>query len=179
MNPPEFFKYLSLISLPLFCLIGLFTLKSIPHFSFSKGTFSESFVQIKTFPYQLLFRFNFLIKAILDLGFTWYIIQTLDLNWNSSIARFLILQNILFATLTYYVEGKHSLLHKTIIYSVGMLWLITQTLLAQFTLNSTFILLTDVSTIVISILAYYTLFSKKTNSIVQLICMLIFFTYGL
>lgn len=177
MNTPEFLKYLSIISLPLFAVIGFWIIKQSPNFSFKKGTFSESITSIEKPSHRLIFQLNFILKAVLDLGFAWYVIQSFGLSGNSSVARFLLIQNILFASLAYYVEGKYAVAHRVIIYTVGVCWLITQALLAQLTNDTNFILFTDISIVTVSLLAYSMLFARKTNSIIQIICMAIFYAW--
>lgn len=121
MNPPEIFKYFSLISMPLFSAIALLLIKNEPDFSFSKHTISKSIYFIKHPIKMLIFRLNFIIKMLLDFGFVWYLILHLKISFGSPLALFLILSAILFGSLAYFIMGKYTIIHKIIIYSYGVI----------------------------------------------------------
>jgi len=173
----EIFKYFSLISLPLFLVIALLLIKKIPDFSFKKHTISKTALFLKIPYHMLIFRVNFILKSILDLGFSWYLIHRLKIAYNSPLFLLLIFCPIIFALLAIYLVGKHTLEHRIIIYGFGVLWSLVQVFLAQMTGNNLFIFLTYFLSLSALIIAFGFLFIKKTNVFVQILCIIIFYVW--
>jgi len=166
----ETFKYFSLISLPLFLIIALFLIKKVPEFSFKKHTISKTALFLNN-PFQLLiFRFNFILKSLLDLGFTWYLIDRFKFKATSPLFWLLIICPVIFSLLACYLVGKHTFAHRIIIDGYGVLWSIVQILLAQITSSSLFIEITYILSVSALIIAFGFLFAKKTNVIIQAVC---------
>jgi len=175
---PEFFKYNSVLSIPLFSIIALSLIRNIPDFSFSKHTVSKSVIFLNNHPTQaLLFRFNFLLKGLLDIGFVLYLIHFFKLSFNSSLAWCLILSACLFGSLAYFTEGDYSTIHRIVAYSSGVLWAISELYLARATGNTFFIQGTNIASVVVIILAFGFMFAKKTNAFVQILCMSIWYIW--
>lgn len=168
---PEIFKYNSLISIPLFSVISLLLISKLPDFSFSKHTVSKSILFIKHPVEELIFRLNFLLKSLLDLGFAFYVINYFKISLNSTMAWSFILSAVFFGILSYFVEGKFAVLHKIIIYSSGVLWGFVQIMLAYHVGDYLFIQLTYFATIIPIALAFAFLFAKKLNVFIQIVCM--------
>lgn len=174
---PEVFKYNTLISIPLFGVIALLLIKRTTEFSFLKSTVSKSILVLRGKTNRIIFRLNFILKALLDFGFIWYLIVKFDIPFNSLLAWFLILSVSLFASLSYFIEGKHSLIHKIVIYSVGIFWALSQIYLSYLIRNVSFIRFSYFASFIPGILAFGFLFTKKTNVIVQAFCVSILYSW--
>lgn len=167
MLVPEFFKYFSLISMPMFTTIALLLIKKIPDFSFKKYTISKTALFLKD-PHQMfIFRLNFVAKALFDLFFIWYLINRFNLTISSPLFWLLISTPFLFSLLAYYIVGKHTVIHKIIVYSYGIIWAVCQVILAQNTGDIFFMKFTNILSFIVLTLAFGFLFIKKTNVIVQ------------
>ncbi len=177
MNIPEIFKYNSLISVPLFSVIAFLLIKKVPNYSFRKYTVSESFNFLHHPIQVIIFRLNFIIKALLDFSFTLYILNNFKIPLKSPITLSLTLSAFLFGTLAYFVEGKYKILHRVIIYTSGLLWGIGHIYLIWLIGNATFGLFTTIMVFVPIILGFSFLFAKKTNVFVQTICITIWYCW--
>ena len=176
MNIPGIFKYFSLISIPLFAFIALLLIKNEPDFSFSKHTISKSAYFLKDPVKMLIFRFNFIIKAVLDLGFVFYLIFNLNISFQSPLTFLLILPVLLFGSLAYFIMGKHTNVHRIIIFCYGILFGLAGIWLAQMTGNANFVVLTTTLVIILNSLTIGLFFAKKINVFIQGLC--IFLLYG-
>ena len=174
---PEIFKYNSLISVPLFSIIAFLLIKKKSNFSFSQHTVSKTIFFLKNRTHRIIFRFNFLLKALLDLGFVWYVIFYFKISYESPVFWSLILSSILFGSLSYFFEGKYPIIHKIIVYSSGVFWAFSQIYLSFLTKDVIFIQLTSIMTAVVMILTFGFMFAKKTNVFVQALCMLILYSW--
>src|SRR3989344_8989876 len=123
---PDFFKFNSLISVPLFAIIYLLLIKKIPELSFHKYTVSKSINFLNNPLQTIIFRLNFIVKALLDFGFALFLIQYFSISFGSLISLTLIFSAILFGSLAYFTEGKYTVIHHLTIYSSGVLWAIGQ-----------------------------------------------------
>ena len=117
MNVPEIFKYNSVISVPLFTIIALLLIKRAPEFSFLKSTVSKSIFHLRGKTYRIIFRLNFILKSLLDFGFALYLMNRFEISPKSFLGFFLILSFIFFGLLAYFIESKHSVIHKILVYS--------------------------------------------------------------
>lgn len=176
MNIPEYFKYFSLISTLLFGIIALSLIKNESSFSLSKHTISKSVYFIKHPTKMLIFRFNFIIKGILDLGFIFYLISHLKISPYSPIATSMVISAVLFGSLSYFVMGKYTYIHRLIIFSYGILMGMAGIWLAQMTASRSFIILTTLIVILSNSLFIGFFLAKKINVFIQAIC--IFLLYG-
>ncbi len=174
---PEFFKYNSVLSIPLFGLIALFLIRRAPNFSFTKHTVSKSVLFLERSTHAVMFRLNFLIKGLLDLGFVLFLIQFFKMSYSSPAAWSLIVSAVLFGSLAYFTEGRHTVMHRIVVYSSGVLWALGQLYVAQLTRNLFFIQFTNVAVVVPIILAFGYMFAKKTNVFVQILCMTIWYIW--
>lgn len=177
MNPPEIFKYNSIISVPLFSIIALLLIKKTQGFSFSKSTVSKSIFLLNQKNHRIIFRLNFFIKALLDFGFALFLMNRLNISLNSILGLSLLLPSLFFGSLAYFIEGKYSVLHKIFTYSSGIFWAVSQLLLSQLTGDSVFILFTNILTFVVIFLTFGSLFTKKTNVIVQAVCIFLLYCW--
>jgi hypothetical protein len=123
MPVPEFFKYGALASLPLFGFVELFLAHRARDFSFSKHTVSQTISLLERRRHRILFRLNFVFKALLDLGFSWYVIERFRISLCSPLAWLLILWECLFALLAWAVhDERHYHLHKRLTFASGLIW---------------------------------------------------------
>jgi hypothetical protein len=173
----EILKYNSVVSIPLFTIIALFLLKKARGFSYSKSTFSKSIIIMKGRAHGILFRLNFILKALLDYGFVFYLIDRLEIPFFSILALSMLLSVTFFGLLFYFTEGRFSFIHHFLVYANGVLWCIAQVFLANLTGNYSFILFTYVLSVVVLSIEFGFLFAKKTNVFVQAICWVLFYIW--
>jgi len=171
MNIPEIFKYNSLLSIPLFSIINLFLIRKAPDFSFHNHTVSKTINFLNRPTQAIIFRFNFILKALLDLGFVLYILNQFRISFGSPIALTLILSAFLFGTLACFVEGKHTTWHQIVVYTSSVLWAIGQICVARLIGNSAFILFTIIFGPFPVIVALGFCSQKKLNVFIQAVCM--------
>ena len=178
MYSPEFFKYFSLISTPLFGVIALMIIKNLPEFSFKKDTISKSVYFIKHPTQLLIFRLNFVLKMMFDLCFSWYLIGRLKILFNSPLFWLLVTPPILFGSLSFFIMGKkYAFFHRVIIFSYGILSGISGIYLAKITSNSSFVNLTIFFVIVSNILILGTFIAKKINVFIQVISVSLLYSW--
>jgi len=177
MIVPEFFKFNSLISVPLFSAIAFLLIRKAEGFSFRKHTISMSVNLLNRQTLSFIFRSNFFLKAILDLGFHLYVINYFKIPIFSPVAMSLILSAVLFGLLAIFIEGKYSFIHKLIIYSSGILWATAQFFIVKFLKDNNFILFTYIAVSIPVFLGLGFLFVKKTNVLIQIICLSIWYVW--
>jgi hypothetical protein len=96
----------------------------------------------------------------------------------SSLTFFSILYALFFGLLAFYTEENNSVIHRVLVYGLGVFWMIVQVLCALLTKNSLFIVFTNLNILITILLAFGALFSKKTNVLIQIICVsIIYFWY--
>ncbi len=142
MHIPILFKYGGLISVPLFLVILLPILRKSPGFSFKNYTVSKLVLFIKDPIDLLIFRLNFLLKAVLDCGFYIYFLKVYNISFQSFLGIILLTSACFFGLLSYFIEGKYSRLHKALIYSSGTLLAVSQVLISLFFHNTGFTVFT-------------------------------------
>lgn len=177
MYIPEVFKYFSLISAPLFGAIALSIVKNTPDFSMSKHTISKSVYFIKHPTKMFLFRLNFIIKAVLDLGFILYLANHLKLSLHSPIPTLMILSAILFGSLSYFIMGRYTTVHRIIVFTYGILMGLSGIWLAQMTGNINFVRLTVLLVIISNFLMISFFLAKRINVFIQVICMSLLYSW--
>ena len=177
MYIPDIFKFFSLISAPLFGVIALSIVKNTPDFSLSKHTISKSVYFIKHPTKMFMFRLNFIIKAVLDLGFILYLVSHLRLSLYSPIPTVMIISAILFGSLSYFIMGRYTTVHRIIIFTYGMTMSLAGIQLAQMTGNINFIRLTILLVILSNFLMISFFLAKKINVFVQVICMSLLYSW--
>ena len=177
MHIPEIFKFFSLISAPLFGFIVLTVVKNTPDFSFSKHTISKSVYFIKHPTKMFIFRLNFIIKAVLDLGFILYLANHLKLSLHSPIPTLMILSAILFGSLSYFIMGKFTTVHRVIVFTYGILMGLSGIWLAQMSGNTNFVRLTVLLVIISNFLMISFFLSRRINVFVQVICMSMLYSW--
>lgn len=177
MNIPEVFKYFSLISAPLFGVIALSIVKNNPDFSMSKHTISKSVFFIKHPTKMHIFRSNFIIKAVLDLGFILYLASHLRLSFYSPIPTLMILSAILFGSLSYFIMGRYTTVHRIIVFTYGIMMGLAGVGLAQMTGNVNFVRLTVLLVILSNFLMISFFLAKKINVFVQAVCMSLLYSW--
>jgi hypothetical protein len=177
MNVPDIFKYNMLISVPLFGLVYLCIIRNTVGYSFTKETISKS-INFYNHPLkEFIFRINFAIKSLLDLGFIWYLVHQFSFSKILVPTLLLTLSALLFASLAYFIEGKRSTIHGAVIYSAGIFWAAGHISLAYLIGSPTLIQLALFFVTTPVIIAFGFLFAKKTNVIVQIVCMSIWQIY--
>lgn len=146
-------------------------------YSFHKHTISKSIYFLNNPLQNVVFRLNFIIKAFLDFGFALFIISHFKLSFGSFISLSLLSSTVFFGTLAYFVEGKYTTPHKIATYTGGLFWVIGQLAVVRLIGDTGF---TIFSTIFLSIpifLAFGYLFAKKTNVVIQAVCMSIWYVW--
>ena len=174
---PEIFKYGSLVSLPLFSIVALALVWRVPEYSLRKHTVSKSILFFRDPMRRLIFRLNFIPKAVLDTGFVVYVLHKFSIPFTSVFAWCLILAASLFALLAYFDYKKHHLLHGIIIYSIGVLWAIGLMYISTLTKTHWFFWFSIVTAGFPAVIAFVYLAINKTNVWVQALCMSILYTW--
>lgn len=177
MYIPEIFKFFSLISAPLFAAIALSVVKNTPDFSLSKHTISKSVYFIKHPAMMFVFRSNFIIKAVLDLGFIFYLVSHLRMPLYSPIPTLMIVCAILFGSLSYFIMGRFTTVHRVIVFTYGILMGLSGIWLAQMTGNINFVRLTVLLVILSNFLMISFFLAKKINVFIQVICMSLLYSW--
>lgn len=177
MYIPEVFKYFSLISAPLFGVIALSIVKNTPDFSLSKHTISKSVYFIKHPTKMFIFRSNFIIKAVLDLGFIFYLSSHLRMSLQSPIPSLMILSAVLFGSLSYFIMGRYTTVHRIIVFTYGVMMGLAGIWLAQMTGSANFVKLTISLVILSNFLMISFFLAKKINVFVQVICMSMLYSW--
>ena len=172
---PQIFKYNSIISVPLFAIVALYLIRRVPDFSFHKLTFSKTIYFLKHPAQVLIFRLNFVVKALLDFGFALFILNRFQISLTSPIAISLILSAFLFGTLAYFIEGRYSILHIFVVYTSGVLWAAGQLLVAKLTGNSPFFIYSVICLLTPVVLGFGFLFARKISVFIQAVCIFIWY----
>lgn len=176
MHTMEIFRYGTLISCPLFALIALLLISRTSNFSIKKLTISKSVNYLKNPFLKQVFRFNFILKALLDLGFTFYVLNHLKLSYLSLIGILTIISIFLFGALAYFVEGKYTVIHNILIYSYMTLWVIGQILIANYIGNIIFTTFTLIFLLTPLVIGFWSLYKRATNILIQALDL--FFVYS-
>lgn len=179
MNNLLLLKYGGLISAPLFSSIALILISKTKNFSFSSSTISKSIHLLEKSIYRTIFKINFIIKSLLDLGFSIYVIKYFKISAFSFLGLCLILEPIFFGLLAYFTEKKNSFIHGIFIYGSISFFLIYQVLLSLLINNLIFIIYTITQASISLFIAFGSLFIKKTNVYIQIICVLISYIWML
>ncbi|MCR4313219.1 MAG: hypothetical protein NUV58_03155 [Candidatus Roizmanbacteria bacterium] len=177
MYIPDIFKFFSLISAPLFGVIALSIVKNTLDFSLSKHTISKSVYFIKHPIKIFMFRLNFIIKAVLDIGFILYLASHLKLSLYSPIPTLMILSAILFGSLSYFIMGKYTTVHRIIVFTYGIMMGLAGIWLAQMTGNINFVRLTVLLVILSNFLMISFFLAKRINVFIQVICMSLLYSW--
>lgn len=177
MYVPEIFKYGSLLSVPLFAIIAFALIKQISDYSLHKYSVSQSVRFLNKPSHALLFRINFIMKGLLDLCFTFYVLSFFTIPFSSPIAILLIVSALLFGSLAYFIEGKYTLSHLFIVYTSGLLWAIGQILLAILIGDTVFILFTIVIITTFMVTGIIFQFLRKVTVWVQVFCVSILYLW--
>ncbi len=177
MNVPEIFKYNSLISFPLFAIITFVLVKNSTDYSFHIHTISKSIHFLNNPIQNIIFRLNFISKALLDFGFALFVVNHFKISFDSVIFLTLLLSAFLFSTLAFFVEGKYSTSHNIATYTSGVLWVIGQISVARLVNDPGFTVFSMIFLSVPIILAFGYLFTKKTNVVVQAVCASIWYIW--
>lgn len=163
--------------MPLFGLIAFFLITRTRGYSARAYTISQSIKFLSKPHHTVLFRVNFLLKALLDLGFALYLLHFFSIPFISLISLLLIGSAILFGSLAYFIEGKHSRSHLSIVYISGLLWAGGQLLLVQHIGSVSFRIVTYGAVVIPILIAFWSLFTKKTNVAIQVLCISIWYVW--
>ena len=170
-------KYLSIISVPLFSFISLLLILSSARFNYSELTFSRSVYLFTSSWQRIIFRFNFVVKAILDLGFIFYALNVLKIPLHSLTAWLWITSIILFGFIGVFLEDKSRIKHYIVVYGFALCYSLSEIAIAVHLHNNIFITLTLIGVIIqLGITVIYGLL-RKTNTIVQIACMLLVYMW--
>ena len=174
---PAIFKYNAILSLPLFAIIAFFLIRQAPTFSLSVQTISKALPFLERSSLRWIFRLNFILKALLDIGFVWYVLSFFEIPYSSPLAWMLPISSVLFGSLAYFTDDAYAVLHKIIIYTYGVLCATSYIYLARITDDRYFVLATYMVGAITSALAFYFLLVRKTNVYVQVVCTTILYIW--
>lgn len=166
---PELFKYNALLSVPLFMGVVFLLLHNTKAFSYRQLTVSKS-IHLLTPVQQVLFRLNFVAKALIDLGFVWYISAVLELSFFSPLILLWTMTIVGFGLFAYFTEERGGVIHGIVIYGWMAMWLVLECVSASYTQNPLFIQVTIVIVAFQAVLGFGSRIFNKINAIIQLIC---------
>lgn len=176
MYIPEVFKFGTVLSYPIFTIIALILIRKTSNFSVKKQTVSKSINYLNNSFLKLIFRFNFILKAILDLGFTLYTLTYLNFSLISPIGFIILLSVLFFGALAYFIEGKYSVIHNVLIYSYMTLWVVGHIFIAFSIGNISFTIFTLIFLITPLMIGFWSLYNKTTSVLIQALDL--FFVYS-
>jgi hypothetical protein len=155
MQIPEFFRYSNLVSVPLFSVIAFTLARQAQGMSLRSHTVSETILFLTKPSNHLLFRFNFIIKSLLDVSFVLYYLNRLNVPNASATGVISIVATLLFGLLALVLEGKHSFAHKCLAYAHVITWSIGQLLLFAYIPNASYQIFTSIILILFNALVFY------------------------
>lgn len=167
MHIPEVFKFGTVLSYPIFGLIALILISKTSNYSIKRHTISKSINYLNNPALKLTFRFNFILKALLDLGFSLYTLTFLNFSLISPIGITILLSILFFGSLAYFIEGKYSVIHNVLIYSYMTLWVVGHIGIAFSIGNISFIIFTLIFLLTPLIIGFWSLYNKSTNVLIQ------------
>jgi hypothetical protein len=172
-----YFKYGSVVSIPLFIAINLILLFITPNYSYSKLPVSKSIFLFK-YPWQkFVFTGNFYLKVFLDIFFLCYLLNYLNLPVFSLIGITWLGSLISFALIGYFSEDKNHSIHHLVAYLTGVLLAFSQ-LAISIRLNDTWFMQFTAVNVVLNLgLSFWTHQKKNTNAFIQVSCMLIWYVW--
>jgi len=159
-----------MFSVLLFGGIALYIVRQIPGYSFYTTTLSQSIFLLQDSKMIALFKYNFLLKGVLDFVFVLYVIQKLRIPLFSFFAFVMLLSPVLFASLAYFTEKRHKMRHYITTYASGLLWFIGALYLAWFVRDAYFFQITVMITILSLGMAFLAQIIRRTNILVQITC---------
>ena len=177
MKVPEIFKYSSLVSVPLFTGVVLLLIKKAPGFSSGKHTVSKSVNFMTRRVHAFVFRANFIVKALLDLGFVLYLLYRFHIPLTSWVSVSLIMYTLLFGSLAYFLERTHTFLHRFIVYLSGALWAVGQIYIVMLIGDKNFLLFSYIAISVPFFLGLGLQFADKVNLRVQAFCLSVWYLW--
>lgn len=164
----EVLKYGSIISIPLFGIILIFLLKDTDGYTLKNQTISRAILFLSKSKNKTIFRLNFLIKGLLDLGFAIFVINRLNIQIIP--ASLILLSALIFSSLGYFTEAKSHSKHELATYTSGLFWLVGYFLIVQ---NIHDLLFTKATALIFSgvtLLTFGSMLQKRTNAFIQIIC---------
>lgn len=174
---PFVFKYFGIISLPLFLVIAFWCIRQTEGHQLHKHSISKSILFLKNPFYRLIFRLNFVLKSLLDFLFLLYIKDHLQLSFTSPAIITLGIAIALFALLSLVIEGSTHALHLIIIYAAGVIWAISNILMALYIAVNWFTLVTYVMASIPWIIGFGALFLRRITVYVQLVCIVFIYSW--
>jgi hypothetical protein len=169
----DLLKYSGIISSPLVAILVLVLITNMPGYSVFRNTLSQSILFIKSNHKLLLFRFIFIIKGILDLTFSAYLIYKSNIDIFSITGIILLIYPVIFTVGGFITEADSSELHNKIIYFSGLLWLVGNLLLSIQMHDKLLIFGLLIVFIIVLLISYIYNKRKKLNYIAQSFCMTI------
>lgn len=177
MSIPELFKYSSLLSFPLFAIVALALVRKTTDYSFHIHTISKSIHFLNNSLQLVVFRLNFIVKAVLDFCFALFILNHFKIPYISVISLMLNLSALFFGSLAFFVEGKYASHHTIATYTSGVLWVVGLFAVVKLIGDSVFTFFSILFLFIPILLAFGYLIAKKTNVIVQASCAIIWYIW--
>lgn len=163
----ELLKYSSLVTYPLLAIGTLWVIRRAKGFNHKKTSFSNSIHNITSKRIKFLFCILFPMKGILDLLFSYYIIQKLSLSLNDIATISLITYSLLFSSLAFIREDNYSRIHVFIAYLSGVLWFIGSLRLTYLIASPFFFTATCICFVIPVFISFACLFLKKLTMPIQ------------
>jgi len=126
---------------------------------------------------MVIFRFNFLLKALLDLSFWWYVIDRQKIGWRSKLAGLMTVSTVFWGSMAIFVEGTYTFWHTVMVYGYGVELTIIELLLAKRVKDRKFILVTRVMAIIGLVISFGALYLRATNVYIQVVGVSLFYAW--
>jgi hypothetical protein len=173
----DLLKYTGLLSIPLFTCIAFAIIAQAPGHTWKKHSISETILFLQHSKLKVLFRLNFILKALIDSIFLWYIGQAYHVSYGSPIILGSGTAIAFFGLLAFVTVDTQKLLHVFLIYSVGVLMALSEICLAYLTRVQWFIVFTWIITVAPVCIAFWYLYLNKVSVLVQSVCIIMVYSW--
>lgn len=138
----KIFKYNAILSMIFFLTSSIYFGKQIQNYNLNKYTISaiSNFLNQEKLSY---FNATFIIKALMDLSFGFYVFKYFKIPLFSPTALFWILATLSFGLLGFFPSAKYLLIHNIIVAILFLTFSLSEYLLAKLTKDEKFIYLTN------------------------------------
>lgn len=172
----EIFKYNAILSILFFIGSSFYLSSQIPKFNFSVFTISQLSYFLD--PKQLTF-FNslFFIKALLDLGFWFYVFRVYKLKIYSPAAFSFFIAILSFGLLGFFPTHRYFDIHLKLVYALFFFWTLSEFLISRLTKRSKFEYFTNNLLVIQTVLILLFLITDAFNGVFEIAYMLFVFLW--
>lgn len=173
---PWLFRYNTLLSVPAFTVVIFLLLHRTKAFSYSQLTVSKS-IHLLQSKQKNIFRLNFVIKAIIDAGFVWYIAVALGLSVSSPLIILWTVTIVSFGLFAYFTDDRSRRIHEIFVYAWIVLWLLVEIVSSWYLHSVEFTHITFAIVALQAVLAFGAGILKRTNAVIQFTCVFLLYIW--